>query len=99
MTGTFAYRYREEILNLMAGANGDLMTHSFLMMGGIIIAIYFIVVLGHMLVSKIREKISGTDERAKARKIMEQLKREEEEEKTGVENHDSSADMIKKVIQ
>ncbi|MGI6205916.1 MAG: hypothetical protein ACOYJI_04690 [Anaerovoracaceae bacterium] len=77
----------------MMSADGDLMTHSFLIMGGIIIGLYLAIVLIHMLVSKLVRRVRGDDESARAEKIMEELRREEETEKNGSAAKIDAADL------
>lgn len=77
----------------MMSADGDLMTHSFLIMGGIIIGLYLAIVLIHMLVSKLVGKVKKDDDSARAEKIMEELRREEEAEKSGSAAKIDAADL------
>ncbi len=67
----------------MANANGDLMSHSFFIMGIIVIVIYLVVVLGQMIFTRIRRMIKGASalEQSRIDKIMKELDREEEEDR------------------
>lgn len=69
----------------MANASGDLMTHSFVMMGLIVIAIYLAVVIGKILIEKMMDLVTGkTVQERRAQKIMARLQEEEEAEKARV---------------
>ena len=67
----------------MANASGDLMSHSFFIMGIIVICIYLVVVLGQMGFTRIQKMIKGDSvlEQRRIEKIMKELDREEEEDR------------------
>ena len=67
----------------MANASGDLMSHSFFIMGIIVICIYLVAVLGQMAFHRFRQMIKGASalQQSRIEKIMRELDREEEEDR------------------